>query len=369
MNIPILDLKRQYHGIKSEINEALERVMESTHFILGPEVKKLEEDIAKYCGVKHSIGVANGTDALELVLRALEIGEGDEVITTPFTFFASAEVVSKLGAKPVFVDIDKDTYLIDVDKIEEKITEKTKAIMPVHIFGQACDMEKLMKLADKYKLYVIEDSCQAIGSEYEGKKVSSFGIAGCFSFYPTKNLGGYGDGGMIVTDNDELVNRIRVLRAHGSKIKYYHQDIGYNSRLDEMQAAILNVKFKYLDDWNKQRRKHAYRYNELLSGCVKTPKEAAYEQCHIYHQYTIEVRNRDEFAKLLKDKGIGTMIYYPVPLHLQDVYKDLGYRKGDLPYAEAACDNVISIPISPEMTTEEQDYIIAEIKRYMGAKQ
>lgn len=368
MNIPILDLSRQYHNIKTEINEALERVMESTHFILGPEVKKLEEDIAKYCEVKHGIGVANGTDALELVLKALEIGEGDEVITTPFTFFASAEVISKLGAKPVFVDIDRDMYLIDVDKIEEKITNKTKAIIPVHIFGQTCDMGKLMKLAEKHKLYVVEDSCQAIGAEYKGRKVSSFGVAGCFSFYPTKNLGGYGDGGMIVTDNDELADRIRVLRAHGSKIKYYHKDLGYNSRLDELQAAILNVKLKYLNDWNKQRRKHAYRYNDLLSGCVKTPKEAAYEQHHIYHQYTIEVSNRDEFIKLLKEKGIGTMIYYPVPLHMQEVYEDLGYKKGDFPNAEAACGNVVSIPISPEMTIEEQDYVIAEIKKCMGAK-
>ncbi len=368
MNIPMLDLKKQFLGIKTEINEALERVMESTHFILGPETKKLEADIASYCGVKHGIGVANGTDALELVLRALGIGEGDEVITTPFTFFASAEVVSKLGAKPVFVDIDRETYLIDVDKIEERITAKTKAIIPVHIFGQACDMEKLIKLAEKYKLYVVEDSCQAIGAEYKGRKVSSFGIAGCFSFYPTKNLGGYGDGGMIVSDNDELVDRIRLLRAHGSKIKYYHKDIGYNSRLDEMQAAILNVKFKYLDGWNKQRRKHAYRYNEMLAGCVKAPREASYDQYHVYHQFTVEVDERAGVIKRLKDKGIGTMIYYPVPLHLQDVYADLEYKKGDFPNAEAACDSVLSIPISPEMTNEEQDYVIAEIKKCMGAK-
>ena len=273
MNIPILDLKRQYHGIKAELNEAMERVMESTHFILGPEVKKLEEDIAQFCGVKHGIGVANGTDALELVLKALDIKEGDEVITTPFTFFASAEIVSKLGAKPVFVDIERDTYLIDVNKIEEKITNRTKAIIPVHIFGQTCDMDKLMDIAERYKLYVIEDSCQAIGSEYKGKKASSYGIAGCFSFYPTKNLWGYGDGVLIVTNNDELNDRIRVLRAHGSKTKYYHKDLGYNSRLDELQAAILNVKFKYLSEWNELRRKHAYRYNEALSGYVETPKE------------------------------------------------------------------------------------------------
>ncbi len=368
MIVPILDLKRQYQNIKEEINESIGRVLESTHFILGPEVKKLEADIAQFCGVRHGIGVANGTDALELVLKALEIGEGDEVITTPFTFFASAEVVSKLGAKPVFVDIDRETYLIDADAIEEKITDKTKAIIPVHIFGQACDMDKIMDIAEKHKLYVVEDSCQAIGAEYKGKKVSSFGIAGCISFYPTKNLGGYGDGGMIVTDNNELADRIRVLRAHGSNVKYYHKDLGYNSRLDEIQAAILNVKFKHLIEWNELRRKHAYRYNEALSGCIETPKEASYEQYHIYHQYTIEVDNRDSFAKQLKDKDIGTIVYYPVPLHLQEVYKDLGHKKGDFPNAESACRKVVSLPISPEMTTEEQDYVIAEVKKCVGAR-
>ncbi len=368
MIVPVLDLKRQYHNIKEEINEAIGRVLESARFILGPEVLKLEKDMADFCGVKHGIGVANGTDALELVLKALGISEGDEVITTPFTFFASAEVVSKLGAKPVFVDIDKDTYLIDISKIEEKITGRTKAIIPVHIFGQACDMDRLADIAGKHGLYIIEDSCQAVGTGYKGRKVSSFGIAGCFSFYPTKNLGGYGDGGMIVTDNDELAEKIRILRGHGSKVKYYHKDMGYNSRLDELQAAILNVKFKYLNSWNKLRRDHAYRYNELLSGCVKTPGEADYEQYHTYHQYTIELSNRNELRKYLKDEGVGTMIYYPVPLHLQEVYSDLGYKAGDLPNSEEACRNVLSIPISPEMTIEEQDYVADKIKEFLGAK-
>lgn len=336
--------------------------MESTQFILGPNLKELENKIAAYCNVRYGIGVANGTDALELTLKALNIGEGDEVITTPFTFIASAEVASKVGAKPVFADIDPDTYLIDVDKIEEKITERTKAIIPVHIFGQMCDMDKMMKIAEKHNLYIIEDSCQAIGSEYKGKKSSSFGIAGCFSFYPTKNLGGYGDGGMIVTDDEELAAKLKILRAHGSNPKYYHSMFGYNSRLDELQAAILNVKFKYLDEWNRRRREIAHRYNEKLK--VKVPKEATYGQYHTYHQYTIEVDDRKQFEDYMKANGIGTCIYYPVPLHLQEVYKSLGYKKGDFPNTEKACERVISIPISPEMTADEQEHVIATINNF-----
>lgn len=336
--------------------------MESTQFILGPNLKELENRIAAYCNVRYGIGVANGTDALELTLKALNVGEGDEVITTPFTFIASAEVASKVGAKPVFADIDPDTYLIDVDKIEEKITERTKAIIPVHIFGQMCDMDKMMKIAEKHNLYIIEDSCQAIGSEYKGKKSSSFGIAGCFSFYPTKNLGGYGDGGMIVTDDEELAAKLKILRAHGSNPKYYHSMFGYNSRLDELQAAILNVKFKYLDEWNRRRREIAHRYNEKLK--VKVPKEATYEQYHTYHQYTIEVGDRKQFEDYMKANGIGTCIYYPVPLHLQEVYKSLGYKKGDFPNTEKACKRVISIPISPEMTADEQEHVIATINNF-----
>lgn len=368
MNIPILDLKKQYQNIKAEINEALERVMESTRFILGPEVNKLESNIAGLCGVNYGIGVANGTDALELTLRALDIGKGDEVITSPFTFFSSAEVVSKLGAVPVFVDIDRDTYLIDADKIEEKITERTKAIIPVHIFGQVCDMDKIVQIAQKYKIYVVEDACQAIGSEYKKRKASSFGVAGCFSFYPTKNLGGYGDGGMIVTDNDELAKKIMMLRAHGSKVKYYYNSIGYNSRLDELQAAILNVKFRYLAEWNESRRHHAYRYNKFLADVIKTPTEALYDQYHVYHQYTVEVDNRVKFEKHLKKNGVGSFVYYPLPLHLQEVYKGLGYKDGDMPNAEDACKKVISLPISPEMTLEEQDYVIQIIRKYFDCK-
>lgn len=366
MNIPLLDLKRQYHNLKSEIDQAIECVLESSHFIQGPQVKELEEQIAAYCGVNYGISVANGTDALELVLRALEIGQGDEVITSPFTFFATAEVISKVGATPVFADIDRDTYLINSKKIEEKISDRTKAIIPVHIFGQPCDMDEIIELARKYDLFIIEDSCQAIGAMYKGKKVSSFGIAGCFSFFPSKNLGGYGDGGMIVTDDEQLASKLKILRQHGSNPKYYHKLIGYNSRLDELQAAILNVKFKYLNEWNELRRKHAYRYNSNLCDFVKKPKEGAYDQYHIYHQYTIEVENRVDFEFYLKRNGIGTCVYYPVPLHLQEVYNYLGYKQGDMPNAEESCSRVISLPISPEMTTKEQDYVIDKINKYFN---
>ncbi|MGE5329826.1 MAG: DegT/DnrJ/EryC1/StrS family aminotransferase [Deltaproteobacteria bacterium] len=365
MRVPILDLKSQYINMKEEINESIIEVLEKCQFILGPQVKKIEENISKLCNVKFGIGVANGTDALELTLKALNIGAGDEVITTPFTFFASAEVIAKLGAVPVFVDIERGTYLIDADRIEEKITKNTKAIIPVHLFGQACNMKRIMDIAKKYNLHVVEDSCQAIGSEFEGKKVSSFGDAGCFSFFPTKNLGGYGDGGMIVTDDESLNENIRLLRQHGSNVKYHHSIIGYNSRLDEIQAAILNVKSKYLSDWNQKRRNHAYRYNKYLADIVKTPEEAKdYKQYHVYHQYTIEVEKRDELAKFLKDNEIGTSVYYPVPLHLQEAFKELGYKNGDMPNAEEACNKVISLPISPEMTIEEQDYVIEKVREF-----
>lgn len=365
MKVPILDLKRQYHEIKQEIDSSIEKVLESTNFILGPEVKKLENDIANLCETKFGIGVANGTDALELVLRALEIGVGDEVITTPFTFFASAEVVSKLGATPVFVDVDPDTYLMDANKLEEKINSKTKAIIPIHIFGQACEMKKIMEIASKHNIFVVEDSCQAIGAEYDSKKVCSFGIAGCISFFPSKNLGAYGDGGMIVTNSEELNQKIRVLRAHGSNPKYYHKEIGYNSRLDEIQAAILNVKLKYLNNWNELRRKHAYRYNEYLGNLIKTPKEENYSNYHVYHQYTIEIEDRAAFEAFMKENEIGTSIYYPVPLHLQEALRGLGYKEGDMPNSEAVCKKVISLPISPEMTVEEQDYVITKIKEFL----
>lgn len=368
MNIQLLDLLAQYETIKDEIKDAVISTIESGHYILGPQVKKLEEDIAKYCGVKHGIGVANGTDALLLTLKAFGIGEGDEVITSPFTFFASAETISQAGAKPVFVDIDPDTYCIDVDKIEEKITERTKAIIPVHIFGQMVDMDRIMEIAKKHNLIVIEDACQAIGAEYKGKKAGSIGHAACFSFFPTKNLGGYGDGGMVVTNDDAVAERIRMLRFHGSKVKYYHEILGYNSRLDELQAAILNVKFKYLDEWNRKRAEKAGIYNDLLKDTsCKLPVARDYNT-HIYHLYIIQHEKRDELIKHLKDNGVATGIYYPVPLHLQNVYKDLGYKEGDLPNAEYASKRTFAIPLYPELTLEQQKYVAEKIKEFENLK-
>ncbi|CCJ34289.1 DegT/DnrJ/EryC1/StrS family aminotransferase [Caloramator australicus] len=368
MNIQLLDLLAQYETIKDEIKEAVISTIESGHYILGSQVKKLEEDIAKYCGVKHGIGVANGTDALLLTLKAFGIGEGDEVITSPFTFFASAETISQAGAKPVFVDIDPDTYCIDVDRIEEKITERTKAIIPVHIFGQMVDMDRIMEIAKKHNLIVIEDACQAIGAEYKGKKAGSIGHAACFSFFPTKNLGGYGDGGMVVTNDDAVAERIRMLRFHGSKVKYYHEILGYNSRLDELQAAILNVKFKYLDEWNRKRAEKAEIYNELLKDTsCKLPVARDYNK-HIYHLYIIQHEKRDELIKYLKDNGVATGIYYPVPLHLQNVYKDLGYKEGDLPNAEYASKRTFAIPLYPELTLEQQKYVAEKIKEFENLK-
>jgi len=359
MQIELINLKRQYKNLKNEISQAIEKVLENGQYILGPEVRTFEKEIAEYLGVKYAIGVANGTDALVLSLRALGIGPGDEVITTPFTFFATSEAVSQVGAAPVFVDIDPDTYNINPDLIEEKITERTKAIIPVHIFGQPCDMDKIMEIAKKHNLYVIEDACQAIGAEYKCQKVGTFGNVACFSFFPTKNLGGYGDGGMVVTNNKDLAEKVDILRKHGSKKKYYNEEIGYNSRLDELQAAILRIKLKYLDVWNNQRISAANKYNELLkdlSDVIKTPYKLP-EVKHIYHLYSIQSEKREFLMKKLKEYGIAMGIYYPVPLHLQKAYINLGYKEGDLPVAEEVCRKIFAIPMYPEITDEEINYV------------
>jgi dTDP-4-amino-4,6-dideoxygalactose transaminase len=362
MNIPLLDLQAQYMQIKDKMDKAVLDVIQGGRYILGPEVKELEKEIAEYCGTKNGIGVANGTDALLLVLKAWGIGPGDEVITSPFTFFASAEVISQVGATPVFVDVEPETLNIDVKLLESKINERTKAIIAVHIFGQMADMDSLMQLANKHNLLVLEDACQAIGAEYKGKKAGSIGHAGCFSFFPTKNLGGYGDGGMIVTDDDTLAEKIRVLRAHGSKVKYHHTDIGYNSRLDEIQAAILRVKFPHLDNWNDARREKARLYTSWLNGTAYiTPCEAP-EQKHVFHLYILRSKKREAVMKELQQRGISTAIYYPVPLHLQEVYSSLGYRLGDMPVAEQATQEAFAIPLFPELTKEQMEYIVATLK-------
>jgi len=361
--IPILDLKRQYEVIGNEIEENVIKVLRSGSYILGENVKNLEAEMAKYCGVNNVVSCANGTDALQLALRALDIGEGDEVITVAFTFVATTEAIGVVGAKPVFVDIDPNTFNMDVNEIEKRITPKTKAILPVHLYGQPADMDKILEIAKKYDLFVIEDCAQAIGAEYKGKKVGSFGDIGCFSFFPTKNLGAFGDAGMITTNSDHLAKRLTALRNHGGAVRYYHDEIGLNSRLDEIQAAILRVKAKHIDNWNKKRRENAYRYNELLKDIegVVTPKELDKTSC-VYHQYTIQVPNRDAVHQYLQENGIGAMIYYPVPLHLQKLHANMGGKVGDLPVTEEKTTLVMSLPMFPELTFEEQKQVTNTIK-------
>jgi len=366
MQVPLLDLNRQYKTIKNEIDNAVMKVLDHCRFINGPEIKELESAVAEFCGVKHGIGVNSGTDALLIALRTCGVGEGDEVITTTFTFFATAGVISRLGAKPVFIDIDPKTYNIDVSKIEEKITPKTKVIMPVHLFGQCADMDSILEICKKHNLLCIEDAAQAISAEYKGKRAGSFGDYGCFSFFPSKNLGAAGDAGMTVTDRDDE-GFARIMRVHGSKPKYYHSYIGYNSRLDTIQAAILGVKLRYLPEWSKSRAEHAKIYDDAFADVepVVTPYVHP-DNYHIYHQYTIAVPKRDELRDHLKEKGIGCETYYPVPLHAQKCYEHLGYKEGDLPISEKAAGEVISLPIFPELTEDEQSYVIETVKAFYG---
>ena len=365
MKVPLLDLKREYASIKDDIDKAVFEVLNHTQFILGPEVKSLEEEIARYCETKYAIGVASGTDALLLSLRAFGIEPGDEVITSTFSFFASAGVIANLKAIPVFVDIDPFTYNLDPEQIEKKINRKTKAIMPVHLFGQCADMDPILEVAKKYNLKVVEDAAQAIGAKYKGKKSGSMGDTGCFSFYPSKNLGGAGDGGMIVTSDPDLAEKLRLLRTHGSKNKYLHSTVGFNSRLDTLQAAILRVKLKYLDSWHEKRRENAAYYDKSFKGMnLITPKAESYNY-HIYNQYTIAVKNRDKLKENLTQNQIGYDTYYPLPLHLQKCFEDLGYKNGDLPNSEKKVLEVLSLPIYPGLTKEEQDFVIENIKNVL----
>lgn len=362
MKIPILDLTAQYKSIKPEIDAAITRVVESQYFILGPEVESFEKEVAAYCGTKYAAGVASGTDALILALKALGVGEGDEVITTPFTFFATAESISLVGAKPVFVDVDPKTYCINPALIEDKITKKTKAIIPVHLFGQCADMDSILQIAKLNNLKVIEDTAQAIGARYKGKQAGSMGDIGCLSFFPSKNLGGFGDGGMIVTNSEDLADKVKMLRVHGSTVRYIHSAIGTNSRLDALQAAVLRVKLKYLDKWLDGRRKVAQYYNDRLKGLpLITPYVPNYN-VHTYHLYVLRMKpGPEKLSKSLNDAGIEARTYYPVSLHLQECYKNLGYKKGSLPESESASPETLAIPIYPELDTEKLSFIVKKI--------
>ena len=377
MQIPILDLTAQYKSIKTEVDAAVKRVIDSQHFILGPEVEAFESEVAAYCGTKYAVGVASGTDALILSLKALGIGPGDEVITPPFTFFATAEAVSIVGAKPVFVDIDPETYCINPELIEDKITKNTKAIIPVHLFGQCADMDRIVEIAKINNLKVVEDTAQAMGATYKGKQAGSMGDAGCLSFFPSKNLGGFGDGGMIITNNKKIADKIKMLRVHGSTIRYMHSAVGTNSRLDALQAAILRVKLKHLNKWLDDRRKVADYYNKNLGGISAPSALAPYTtlltpyvppyNIHTYHLYVLRVKpSPDKLSKILNDAGIEARTYYPVSLHLQECYKNLGYKKGDFKESESASPETLAIPIYPELDTEKLSFIVTKINESLG---
>ena len=359
MQVPILDLRAQYETIREEVRKAIDQVLEKQHFILGPEVKALEQEIAQYCECKYAVGVASGTDALILGLKACGIGPGDEVIVPSFTFIATADAVSALGATPVFADIEADTFNLDPSQVESLLTARTRAIVPVHLYGQIADMGPLLQLAHAHNLKVVEDTAQALGATYKGKRAASFGDVGCISFFPSKNLGGYGDGGMVVTDSEEIYRHLLSLRSHGSTRKYFSLEQGWNSRLDELQAAILRVKLRHLEQWCEQRREVADRYDRMLSrvpGVVVPARNESGE--HVFHQYTIRVPQRDVIQKTLAEQGVSTMVYYPVPIHLQPIYSALGYRPGSLPSTEAACHEVLSLPMFPELTEQQMEYVV-----------
>lgn len=362
--IPVVDLRAQYAALESEIDCAIKEVLRSTEFILGPAVCDLEKQVAAYCDCSCGLGVGSGTDALSLALSALGIGPGHEVITTPFTFIATANTISHCGAKPVFVDIHPQTYNIEPAAIETAITERTKAIVPVHLYGQPADMGPIMDLAEQHGLYVIEDAAQAIGARIKGRRVGSIGHAGCLSFYPTKNLGAYGDGGMVVTNDVALAEKIDILRRQGGKKKYHAEVLGFNSRLDSLQAAILRVKLMHLDAWNEARRQVACHYNEMLAALpITTPFESRHVY-HVYHQYTIRAPERDALLAYLNERGIGAKIYYPVPLHSQKAYAGLGYGPNSLPVAEAVSREALSLPMYPELTKEQQEKVASALKEF-----
>jgi len=368
MNVPLLDLKAQYAPLREEMLAAVERVFDSQYFVLGPEVKALEKEVAAYSQTKYAIGCASGSDALLLAMMALGVGRGDEVITTPYTFFATVSAITRLGAKAVFVDIDPRTYNMDVSQIENVITEKTKAIMPVHLYGQCADMDALIEISKHYNIPLVEDAAQAIGAEDNGRRAGSMSAIGCFSFYPSKNLGGAGDGGMMITNDEELAYKLSILRVHGGERRYYHRFVGLNSRLDALQAVVLRVKLPHLDGWSNGRIRNAERYNNLfneagLNETVGLPTLHDNVR-HIYNQYVIRAEKRDELKEFLAQNGIGTDIYYPVPLHMQECFAFLGYKEGELPESERAAKETLALPIYPELTEEQQHYVVETIGKF-----
>lgn len=371
MKVPLLDLEAQYAPIKGQVEKAIAEVMASHHYILGPKVQECEQAIARYSNCAHGIGMSSGTDAILVCLMAENIGPGDEVITTPYTFFATAGCVARLGAKPVFVDIDPATYNINTAQIAAKVTNKTKAIMPVHLYGQMADMDPIMRVAEEHRLVVIEDAAQAIGSEYKGRRAGSIGHYGCFSFFPSKNLGAAGDAGMVVTRDKERAERVAILRAHGSKPKYYHRVIGGNFRLDALQAAVVSAKLPHLDGWTAARQKNAERYNVLFAESgLKTqaglPKRT--KDRHIYNQYVIRVSERDALKTFLQEKGVATEIYYPVPMHLQECFAYLGHKPGEFPESESAAKETLALPIYPELSDAQAQYVVNGVKEFFASR-
>jgi dTDP-4-amino-4,6-dideoxygalactose transaminase len=370
MKVPLLDLQAQYATIRDEVRAAIDRVFESQQFVLSPEVQALEEEIARYSQTKFAVGCASGSDALLLALMSCGVGDGDEVITTPFSFFATASAITRLGARPVFVDVDERTYNIDPKLVAAALTERTKAIVPVHLYGQCAEMDPLTELGQSRSIPIIEDAAQAIGGEDRRRRAGSMGTIGCFSFYPSKNLGGAGDGGMLVTNDLEHGRRLQMLRVHGEEQKYHHRVVGLNSRLDALQAAVLRVKLPHLDAWTAARQRNAQQYELMfgdagLSERVDLPLVRAGAR-HIFHQFVIRARDgrRDGLREHLRARGVGTDVYYPVPLHLQECFAYLGYQKGDFPIAEAAAQETLALPVYPELTTEQQDYVVSAVKDF-----
>ncbi len=370
--IPLLDLHTQFKEIEKDVRSAIERIFLSQNFILGPEVDNLEQEIASYVSCKSGIGTSSGSDAVLAALMALKIGPQDEVITSSYTFFATAGAISRVGAKPVFVDIEPNSFNLNVGKIERLITKQTKAVIPVHLFGQACEMAPLLELCKTKNIPMIEDAAQAIGTEYQGKRIGSFGVIACFSFFPSKNLGAMGDGGMVTTNDESLAEKLRILRSHGSKPKYFHHVIGGNFRLDALQAAILQAKFKYLDAWTLARQRNADIYDQLIQQEELeefiTPPWRRLNDRHIFNQYVIRAKNRDHLKNHLSEQGIQTEIYYPLPMHLQPCFSYLGHQKGDFPEAEKAAQESLAIPIYPELNKNQQEQIVVSIKEFYKQK-